>query len=70
MRVDDNGDLIVTYTDSLTQDVGSVNSHSPLKVLVYVSLAIGIISLLANGFLLSAAYKPSRGKRGIRRKRD
>ncbi len=66
VRVDDNGDLIVTYTDSVTQDAGTLHSHDPMEVLIYVSLAIGVISLLANGVLASAIYKPSPS----RRKRD
>ena len=70
VSISDSGDLVVTYSDNTTQDVGMVRTSAaspqlanPLDALVYSALGIAILSLLANGALAYVIYRVSRKKK-------
>ena len=67
VAVNESGELLVTYSDNTTQNVGLVRTtaaspqlSSPLDAFVYTALGMAILSLLANGALAYAVYRVSR----------
>ena len=51
-RLDENGHLIITYSDGTNEDAGAVQGYAKRDPLVYVALAISILALLLCLYLL------------------
>ena len=68
--INDAGDLILTYSDNTTQDVGLVRAtvaasqvSNPLDAFVFTALGLAIASLVINAVLASFVYRMSRRNR-------
>ena len=67
MSINDDGDLVVTYTDSTTQVVGAAGAQghqraATLGIFTYTALGIAIASLLINALLAYVIYRIWRKK--------
>ena len=67
-KLDENGHLIITYSDGTSEDAGAVQGYAKRDPLVYVALAISILALLLCLYLLYSQRYSSKSMRRMWKK--